>query len=196
RRGRASAGRARPVAAGAGPSTSELQLVPRGDRRELEQRAPAAGVLVGELRLAVVPDDLERAALHLVVEPRASEDQLPQPVDERLALHEREPLPVAGEVAPEARLRLVDQPLRSERDEVGRLLLVELVHLDEPELHGRADDALLEVVRVEAEAVAEELDDVVVAGGVVRLSGRFRHVSQDNPERRGSNPATLSACWL
>src|SRR5262249_34185357 len=126
-------------------------------------------VLVGELRLGVVPDDLERAALHLIVQPRAAEDQLPQPVDERLALDERYALPVAREVAAEARLGALDHALRAERDEVCGLVLVELVHLYEPELDGRGDDALLEVEGVEAEAVAEELDDVVVTRGVVRV---------------------------
>src|SRR5439155_4560199 len=53
-----------------------LQLVPRGDRSELEQRPTATGVLVGELGLALVPDDLERTTLDLVVEPGAAEEQL------------------------------------------------------------------------------------------------------------------------
>src|SRR5205085_732000 len=86
----------------------ELQGVPRRHRRELEQRAPTPGMLVGELVVAVVPHDLERAALHLVVEPGASEDQLAQPVDERLAADEGQLLPVAHEVATKARRRLLD----------------------------------------------------------------------------------------
>ena len=126
-------------------------------------------MLVGELGLDLVPDDLERAALDLVVEPGAAEDELPQPVDERLAADERDALPVAREVAAEPRLGILDHALRGERDEVARLLLVELVRLDEPELDRGGDHALLEVAGVEGEAVAEELDDVVVAGGVVRV---------------------------
>jgi len=50
--------------------------------------------------------------------------------------------------------------------------LVELVRLDEPELDRGPDHALLEVEGVEAEAVAEKLDDVVVAGAVVRIGHR------------------------
>ena len=76
-------------------SPAELKLVPRRHGRELEQRPAAAGMLVGELGLRLVPDDLERAALHLVVEPRAPEHELAQPVDERLAADERDALPVA-----------------------------------------------------------------------------------------------------
>ena len=114
--------------------TPELQLVPRGDRGELEQRPAPAGMLVGELGLLLLPDHLERAALDLMIEPGAAEDQLAQPVDERLALDQRDALPVAREVAAEARLRPVDQALRGKCDEVARLLVVELVHLDEPEL--------------------------------------------------------------
>src|SRR5262245_34417583 len=141
----------------------ELELVPTRDGGELQQRTAAVGMLVGELRVGVVPDDLERAALDLVIEPGAAEDELAEPVDERLAADERHPLPVAREVAAEARFRLLDHALRGERDEVGGLLLVELVCLDESELHGRCDDALLEIEGVEGEPVPEKLDDVVVA---------------------------------
>ena len=120
-------------------------------------------MLVGELGLRLVPHDLERAALHLVVEPRAAEHELAQPVDERLAADERDALPVALQVAAETRLGLVDQSLRRQRDEVVRLVLVELVGLDEPQLRRGRDDPLLEVARVEREPVAEEFDDEVVA---------------------------------
>ncbi len=130
---------------------------------------PPPGMLIGELGVVLVPDDLERAALHLVIEPRAAEDQLAQPVDERLVVDERHALPVAYEVAPETRERLVDHPLRRQRDEVGDLVLVELGRLDDPELHGRSDDAALEVGGAEREPIAQELDDVVVARGVVRV---------------------------
>src|SRR5262249_23729496 len=77
---------------------AELELVPARNGRELEQRPAAARVLVGELRVALVPHDLEGATLHLVVEPGAAEDELPQPVDEGLALEQRDALPVALEV--------------------------------------------------------------------------------------------------
>ena len=132
--------------------------------RELEQRAAAARVAVGELGGVLVPGDLEQALLHAVVEPGAAEHELAQPVDERLAVDEREALPVAHEVPPEGAARLVDPPLGGELDEVGGLVLVEVVRLDEAELDRGRGDPLLEVVGVEAEAVAEELDDVVVAG--------------------------------
>src|ERR671930_327437 len=58
-------------------------------------------------------------------------------------------------------------------DEVGRLLLLELARLHEPELHRGGVHALLEISGVEAEAVAEKLDNEIVAGDVV---GRFSHV--------------------
>src|SRR5262249_20375821 len=66
-----------------------LELVPRRHRSEFQEGPAAARVLVGELGLDVVPDDLERAALDLVVEPRPAEHELAQPVDERLAADER-----------------------------------------------------------------------------------------------------------
>src|SRR5215831_16307785 len=53
----------------------ELQLVPTRDGGELQKGTSAVGVLVGELGVGVVPDDLECAALDLVVEPGAAEDE-------------------------------------------------------------------------------------------------------------------------
>src|SRR5438270_669833 len=53
----------------------------------------------------------------------------------------------------------------------ARYLAIELVVGDQPELHRGSRHALLEVHCVEAEPVAEELDDVVLARHVVR----FRH---------------------
>src|SRR4051794_30968126 len=79
----------------------ELQLVPGRHGREVEQRAAPVGVAVAEVAGALVPRDLELADLDLVVEPRAAEDQLAQPVDERLAADERHAFPVADEVAAE-----------------------------------------------------------------------------------------------
>ena len=54
-------------------------------------------------------------------------------------------------------------------DQVGRLVVVELVVLQEPELDGGCDDALLEVAPREGEAVVEEVDRVVVPRPVARL---------------------------
>jgi hypothetical protein len=84
---------------------------------------------------------------------------------------------VAHEVAAEVAARLGDAAVGGELDEVGRLLVLELVPVEQPELHRRGRDALLEVRRGEPEAVAEELDHEVVARGVVRL----RHVLRIAP---------------
>ncbi len=119
--------------------------MPGRHRRELEQRAAAARVAVGELGAVVVPDDLEQALLDAVVEPGAAEDELAQPVDERLALDEGDTLPVANEVAAERAAGLVDAALRRQLDEVGRLVVVQLVRLEQPELDGGGGDPLLEV---------------------------------------------------
>src|SRR5207244_10200898 len=133
-------------------------------------RGAAAGwSLLAECGGLAGPRHLEQPFLHAVVEPRAAEDELAQPVDERLAVDERQALPVADEVAAEPTPRLVDQPAVDELDEIAGLVLVELVALDEPELHGGGGDALLEVEGVEGEPVAEELDLVVLARGVVRF---------------------------
>ena len=75
---------------------------------------------VGELAALVVPRDLEQALLDAMVEVRAAEDELAEPVDERLAVDEREALPVANEVRPERAARLGDAPVGGELDEVGR----------------------------------------------------------------------------
>jgi hypothetical protein len=150
--------------------------VPGGNRRQLEQRAVAARVAIAEVGGRLVPRDVEEARLDALVEPRASEDELAKPVDERLAVHEGDVLPVADEVAAEAAPRLVDAAVGRELDEVGGLVVVQLVVGKEAEPHRRRDDALLEVDRVEAEPVSEELDDVFVAGAVVGLA----HGRQDN----------------
>src|SRR5258707_392917 len=98
-----------------------------------------------------------------MIEPRAAEHQLAQPVDERLAADKSEPLPVADEVPAEPGARLDDLPVRGDLDEVTDLLVVEVVRSDQAESDGRGGDSLLEIESVEAEAVAEELDDVVLA---------------------------------
>ena len=89
-------------------------------------------------------------------------------------------LPVADEIVAEQAPWLVDPPLDDEVDEIRRLVLVEVSHPHEAEPHRRRSDPLLEVDRVEAEPVLEELDDVVVPRHVVRL----RHPSEDTVRRR------------
>src|ERR671931_1192257 len=145
----------------------ELELVPRGRGRELEQSPRAARFEVREVRSTIIPGDIQPAVLDPVVEPCAPEDELAQPVDERLAVDQREPLPVAHEVAAELAAGLLDHPVGGQLDEVFRLLLVELVVVDDPELEGGRGDALREVGGVEAEAETEELDHDVIAGRVV-----------------------------
>ena len=115
-----------------------------------------------------------------MVEPGAAEHELAEPVDERLAVHEGQALPVAHEVAPELAARIVDQAVGGQLDEVLGLLLVELVVVDETELVRGRGHALAEVVRVEAEAEAEELDHDVVAGRVVLDF----HPEEDSPAAR------------
>ena len=68
-----------------------------------------------------------------------------------------------------ARTNDADGTVGRELDEVEDLLVLELIATDQPEPNRGCGDALLEVVPVEAEAVAEELDDVVVPRRVVRL---------------------------
>ena len=112
-------------------STAELELVPGRHGRELEQGAAAARLGVAEVAALLVPRDLEQALLDAVVEPGAAEDELAQPVDERLALEQADALPVADEVAAERAPRLGDPAVRGELDQVGGLLLVEVVRRDQ-----------------------------------------------------------------
>jgi single-stranded-DNA-specific exonuclease len=137
-------------------------------------------VTVAELGYLVVPVHLEQVVLDALIEPGAAEDELPQPVDERLVVHEGQPFPVADEVAAELAPRLGDDPVRGELHEVGGLVRVEFPRLDEAEPHGRGVDPLLEVDDVEAEAVAKELDDEIVARRVVRL-GHDRSIALRRP---------------
>ncbi len=103
-----------------------------------------------------------------MVEVRAAEDELAEPVDERLAVDQRDSLPVPDEVRAERAARLCDAPVGRQLDEVGDLVLVEVVRRDEAEPDGSGRDALLEVALAEREVVAEELERVVVARRVVR----------------------------
>ena len=77
---------------------------------------------------------------------------------------------MADEVAAEPAARLLDTAVRGELDQVGRLVVVQLVAREEAEPDGRRGHALLEVAARETEAEAEELDEVVVPGGVVDLA--------------------------
>src|SRR5919198_1461470 len=165
-------------------SATELQLVPGRGWRELEQRACPTRLEVREVGGAVVPGDVQPAVLDAVVEPRAAEDQLPQPVDERLAVDQRKPLPVAHEVAPELAPRLLDHAVGGELDEVFGLVLVQLVVVDQPELEGGRGDALREVGGVEAEAETEKLDHDVVAGAVAGLIVLWTKIGWESLRRR------------
>jgi single-stranded-DNA-specific exonuclease len=78
---------------------------------------------------------------------------------------------VAHEVAAEPAPGLVDAPVSRQLDEVGRLVVVQIVVLDEAELDRRGCHPLLEVIRVEGKSVTKELDDVVLARAVVRRGG-------------------------
>src|SRR5512132_1061951 len=74
------------------------------------------------------------------------------------------------EIPPQRALRLVDALVGGQFDQIRRLVLVEVVALDKPELDRSGDDPLLEVLGVEGEPVAEELDDVVISGLVVHIA--------------------------
>ncbi len=87
--------------------------------------------------------------------------------DEGLAVLERNALPVPNEVQPEATSGIADAPVGHELDDIGRLVVVDVVRRDELEPDRGGDHALFEVLRGELEAVPKELDDEVVARAVV-----------------------------
>jgi hypothetical protein len=99
----------------------------------------------------------------VLVEPGPAEDEFPQPVDERLTVDESQYLPVPDQVAAETAPGLVDAAVGRQLDEVGRLVVVQIVVLDEPELDRGRRHALLEIGRVESKSVTKELDHVVLA---------------------------------
>jgi single-stranded-DNA-specific exonuclease len=76
--------------------------------------------------------------------------------------------------------------VRCQLDQVGGLVFLELARLYEPEPDGGRVDALLEVDRVEAEAVAEELDDEIFSRDIVRALGHraLRITSDPGPSLR------------
>ena len=95
-------------------------------------------VAVGELRLLVVPAHLELPLLDVMVEPGAPEDELLQPVDERFALDEGDLVPAANEIAAERAPGVLDRVPLDELDQVGRLVVVELVPARRPSLTAAA----------------------------------------------------------
>jgi hypothetical protein len=143
---------------------------------ELEERPAAFRLGVAEVTRVVDPRDVEQALFHPVIEPRTPEDELAQPVDERLAVDEGDSLPVAHEVEAEPAARIPDPAVRDELDQIGGLVLVEIVRPDQIEPHRRSGHALLEVVRVELEPVAEELDDEVVSRAIVGRKHAFQGI--------------------
>ena len=148
-------------------SAAVLDGMPGWRGGELEQGAAAFRLGVHELAARVVPRDVEQALLDPVVEVGAAEHELAQPVHERLAVDECEPLPVPHEIRAERAARIRDARVGGELDEVADLVGVEVVRRDEAELHGRARDPLLEVALAERELVAEELERERIAGRVV-----------------------------
>jgi single-stranded-DNA-specific exonuclease RecJ len=166
--------------------------VPGRHGGQLEECAAAARVAVAEVRLVFVPGDLEQVLLDAVVEPGAAKDQFSEPVDERFVPDDGNAFPVPDEVAAEGASGFGDMAMRGELDEIARFLLLELARLDEPELDGGCVHPLLEIDDVEAESVAEELDDEVVAGDVVGGLAhlRLRITSDPGPSLRGMHEGT------
>jgi hypothetical protein len=76
---------------------------------------------------------------------------------------------MADEIKAKPAARLGDPTVRGQLDQVGGLVLVKVIALYEPELHGCGGHPLLEVESVEAEAKTEKLDDVILTRGVARL---------------------------
>jgi len=143
-----------------------------GERSKERRRLTGTGRPCDEQRAGRPFHDLGERLPHRrreseLLERRRALRLVEQTHDERLALDEGDVLPVANEIAAERRAGLFDCIPFDELDQVGRLVVVELVPSDEAELDGGCRDSLLEVLRVEAEAVARVLDDVVVAGVVV-----------------------------
>ncbi len=68
------------------------------------------------------------------------------------------------EVAAEWATRLFNPSVGGQFDEVRGVVLIQIVAVDEPELDRGPGHALLEILCVEGEPVAEELDHVVLAG--------------------------------
>ena len=79
-------------------------------------------------------------------------------------------LPVPDEVPAERAASVGDAAVGGELDEIGRLVIVEVVGANQSQSNGGGRDPLLEVVGVEAEAITEELDHVLVPGRIVRLA--------------------------
>ena len=76
------------------------------------------------------------------------------------------------EIEAEPAPRVDDAAVGDELDEIGGLLLVDVVGRDELQANCGGDHSLLEVERRELEPVPQELDDEVVPRTVVRSEHR------------------------
>ncbi len=111
-----------------------------------------------------------------MIEPGAAEDELPQPVHERLAAEHRDLVPAPVQVATERRARRRrEAPGRRELHQIGALVIVQVAGVDELELDCGGRDALGEILRREPEAMTDELEVDVVSRAVVRIV----HLRQD-----------------
>ncbi len=85
-------------------------------------------------------------------------------------------LPVPDDVQAESASRVLDPTVGDELDQVGGLLVVDVVRRDQLDADGRGDHALLEVTCGKLEPVAEELDDEVVPGAIVGCEHRDQRI--------------------
>jgi hypothetical protein len=107
-----------------------------------------------------------------MIEPGAAEDQLAQPVAERLGVQLVDRAGPGAQVLAEPAARMGGGAGRGQLDQVVGLVggQVALRHQLQP--HRRRDHPLGEVGARESVAVVEELDDEIVAGVVVSVHGR------------------------
>src|SRR3954447_8486782 len=86
--------------------------------RELDDLVVAVGLGVAEAVRALVEDDLELALHHALVEPRAAEDEPPQPVHHGALGGAHEAGPAAVDVLAETRVGLGDLAVNGEVDQI------------------------------------------------------------------------------
>jgi hypothetical protein len=114
----------------------------------------------------LVEDDVELVLHHALVEPRAAEDQPPQPMHERALGGSDELRPAVVDVLAEGGRGVGHLAVDDEVDEILGLLLLK-PPADEADLARRLLAALGEVALVEGEAQLAVFEDEVVTGAVV-----------------------------
>jgi hypothetical protein len=138
-------------------------------RRRADAPRPVPRGEVGELPVLILERDLELAFYEPQVQPGAAEHQLAEPVHQAFAVQGEDIVDMLEQVLAERADGKLDDPARDQLHEVGALVVAEQPGFHKAKLHRSHLHSLSEIDAVEPVAETAEFQDVVFAGGVIRV---------------------------